>query len=88
MATIEQVRDAMHTAPFRGFTLKLTDGPEYFVRHPDFISVPVSPRGRDVVIHDDKGTHCIDILHVVEVEYPDPGEPAPLAESKSEDNGA
>jgi hypothetical protein len=88
MATIEQVRDAMHTAPSRGFTLKLTDGQEYFVRHPDFISVPVSPRGRDVVIHDDKGTHRIDILHVVEVEYPDPGELALVAESKAEGNGA
>jgi hypothetical protein len=87
MATIEQVRDAMQTVPFRGFTVKLTDGQEYFVKHRDFISVPATPRGRDLVIHDDKGTHRVDILHVVQVEYPDPGEPSPAA-GQAGGNGA
>jgi hypothetical protein len=86
MATVEQIRDAMHRAPFRGFTVKLTDGQKYVVRHPDFISVPALPRGRDLVIHDDKGTHRIDLLHVVEVEEPDETEPA--AAEKAEGNGA
>ena len=87
MATVEQVRDAMHRAQFRGFAVKLTDGNTYFVHHPDFISVPATPRGRDVVIHDAKGTHRIDILHIVEVEEPDAGESA-AAGSKADDNGA
>ena len=71
MATIEQVRDAMHTQPFRAFTVKLVDGQSYTVKHPDFISVPTSPRGRDLVIHDDKGTHRIDLNLVVEVHVPE-----------------
>jgi hypothetical protein len=68
MATIEMVRAAMHAAPFRGFIIRLTDGRSYYVKHPDFISVPASPRGRDLVLHDDAGTHRIDIMHVVEVD--------------------
>jgi hypothetical protein len=88
MATIEQVRDAMREAPFQGFTLKLTDGQKYFVKHRDYISVPATPRGRDVIVHDEKGTHRIDILHIVEIESPDAGEPSPAAESNAESNGA
>lgn len=88
MATVEQVRNAMHKVPFLGFTVRLTDGRNLFVRHPDFISVPVAPRGRDLIIHDDKGTHHVDILHVVEVDEPDAGEATPAAESTAEGNGA
>jgi hypothetical protein len=85
MATIEQVREAMHKQPFLGFTVRLVDGRFYQVKHPDFISVPVGARGRDLVIHDQVGTHHVDILHVVEVEVPDPGEPSPA--SKARGNG-
>jgi hypothetical protein len=87
MATVDQVRSAMHRVPFHGFTVRLTDGRHFFVKHPDFISVPTSPRGRDLVIHDDKGTHRVDILHVVEVHEPDAGEASPAAESKAGGDG-
>ena len=70
MATIEQVREAMHRQPFLGFTVRLTDGRSYHVKHPDCISVPENPRGRDLMIHD-RGTHRVDILHVVEIEEPE-----------------
>jgi len=70
MATIEQVRDAMHRQPFLGFTVHLTDGKSYHVKHPDFISVPQSARGRDMFIHERDATHRIDILHVVRLEEP------------------
>jgi hypothetical protein len=73
MATIEQVRNAMHRQPFRGFTVRLVDGRSYHVKHRDFISVPETPRGRDLVIHD-KGTHHVDILMVVEIDEPEPVE--------------
>jgi hypothetical protein len=82
MATIDQVRDAMHGQPFRGFTVRLVDGRSYVVKHPDFISVPVLPRGRDLVIHDREGTHHIDILLVVEVEIPEPEEAGSQAQGR------
>ena len=50
MATLEQVRDAMHRQPFLPFTVHLVDGRSYLVKHPDFIAIPESPRGRDLTI--------------------------------------
>jgi hypothetical protein len=89
MATRQQVRDAMHTQPFRGFTIKLSDGRTFFIHHPDFIAVPANERGRDVTVNDREGTHRIDLLHIVEVSYPDLGETATSpAGSPAEDNGA
>jgi hypothetical protein len=71
MATNQQVRDAMHTQPFRAFTVKLVDGECYTVKHPDFISVPTLPRGRDLVIHDEKGMHLIDLNLIEEIHIPE-----------------
>ena len=87
MATIQQVRDAMHRAPFRGFTVRLSDGRHFVISHPDFISVSPIPQGRDLVIHDDVGTHRIDLLHVVEVSEPDPGQVSSPG-SRAEGNGS
>lgn len=69
MATREQVREAMHRQPFLGFTVRLTDGRTFDVRHRDFISIPETDRGRNLVIHD-RGMHLIDILHVRDCEWP------------------
>jgi hypothetical protein len=77
MATVEQVREAMHGQPFQPFTIRLVDGRSYLVKHPDFISVPESPRGRNLVVHDREGMHLIDILMVVEVQVPQPAETMP-----------
>ena len=71
MATVEQVREAMHRAPFLGFDIRLVHGRSYHVSHPDFLSVPQSPRGRNLMFHDATGrTHRIDLLLVVEIDEP------------------
>jgi hypothetical protein len=57
MATREQVREAMHRQAFLGFTVRLVDGRTYFVRHPDFVSIPTTDHGRDLTVHDDDGPH-------------------------------
>ncbi len=67
MATIEQVRNAMHAQPFQPFTVHLVDGRSYVVKHPNFISVSSQPRGRDLTVHDDHGPHSIDLGLVVEI---------------------
>lgn len=72
MATREQLRSAMHQQPWRGFTIRLTDGRSFRVHHPDFISVPISDRGRDVVVHDAGGLVLLDLLHIVSVDIPEP----------------
>ena len=68
--TPDQIRTAMHTQPFRAFTVFLADGRTFLVRHPDFISL--GPRGREVVIHDDDGMHLIDLGLVLSVCVPEP----------------
>ncbi len=71
MATVEQIREAMHRAPFLGFEMRLVDGRSFHVPHPDFVSVPQSPRGREVMFHDRDGrTHRIDLVLIVEIEEP------------------
>jgi len=71
MATIEQVRNAMHAQPFLPFTIHLADGRRYLVKHPDFIAIPTTRRGRDLTVHDDDGPHYIDLGLVVEI-HPQP----------------
>ena len=69
MATMNQVRKAMHAQPFQPFTLHLADGRTFVVKHPDFIAV--SPNGRETVfVGDDEGIHDIEMLMIVEVETP------------------
>ncbi len=80
MATWNQVRDAMQRQPFRPFTLYLVDGRSYLVGHPDFIAIPMSPRGRELTVYDADGSHLIDMGLVVEVHVPD-AVPTPQAGS-------
>lgn len=71
MAMLNQIRDAMHRQPFRPFTLYLVDGRSYLVPHPDFIAIPMSPRGRDITVHDADGSHMLGMALIVEVHVPD-----------------
>jgi len=72
MAVLNQVRDAMHAQPFRAFTVYLADGRSYLVKHPDFIAIPPTARGRDLTIQDDDGSHLIDMGLIVEIHIPNP----------------
>jgi len=80
MATIEQVRRAMHRQPFVPFTLRLVDGTSYVVKHPDFIAIPPTPRGREATFYaeangsggEEYTTHLIDLGLVQQVIVPSP----------------
>ncbi len=67
MATLNQVRQAMHAQPFRPFSLQLAKGESYQVKHPDFLAIPPTPRGREVVCWVDDEMHLIDLGLVLEV---------------------
>ena len=79
MATVEQIREAMHAQPYVPFKLHLVDGRSYTVKHPDFIAVPSSPRGRNVTVHDDAGSHMLDLNLIVEVHAQPPATTGPTA---------
>ena len=77
MASVRQIREAMHAAPFHPFTVHLVDGRNYFVRHPNLVAIPTTDRGRDFTTHDDDGPHHVDLALVVEIHPVPHGAPAP-----------
>jgi len=70
----------MRHAPF---TVRLVDGRSFKVEHRDFISVPNFPRGRNVMIHEGKHVHEVDILLIQSLDYLETE-----AETQPESNGA
>jgi hypothetical protein len=74
---VNAIREAMYTEPFRPFRLRLADGRELNIPHPDFIAV--APNGRRVVVfsHPDDSLSILEPLLIVSVEVPaaSPGSP-------------
>jgi hypothetical protein len=79
MATLQQIREALHRQPFRPFLLQMANGTTYIVKHHDFIAIPPGTRGRELVLYtegptpDDPVMHLIDLALVLEVVTPAPG---------------
>ena len=64
--TIQQLRTAHHTAPFRPFTVHMADGRSFHVPHPDFLSM--SPTGRTVIIYRENDEFSVlDLLLMTEI---------------------
>jgi hypothetical protein len=63
----DDVREAMHAAPFKPFLLCLADGRRVEIPHPDFISL--SPSGRTAFVWGrDNRHHFIDVALVLSIE--------------------
>jgi hypothetical protein len=83
MPTADRIRDAMHAQPFQAFDIKLVDGTIYTIKHPDYLSVPPSPRAREVTFYSDVGsgddykTHWINLGLILEVIVPSEAGPVP-----------
>ena len=45
--TIEQLRTTHRATPFQPFTIRMADGKQFLIPHPDFLSM--SPAGRTAV---------------------------------------
>jgi hypothetical protein len=76
------IREAMHTEPFRPFTLRLADGRELPVPHPDFIAV--AGNGRRVVVFSpvDDAMAILEPLLIVSFQYAaTPQGPTPATEN-------
>jgi hypothetical protein len=69
---IHAIREALHRQPFRPFSLRLADGRELFVPHPDFVAL--SPRRVVVINHHDESTAILEPLLIVSVEYRSDGQ--------------
>ena len=63
----DQVKKARAQAPFRPFSLFLSDQRRFEIRHPDFLWVV--PGDRVVAVADEKGiVELIDLLHVTSLQ--------------------
>ncbi len=66
--TIDEVRNAVHAAPFVPFVLHLADGRAAEIPHPDFIAVTGPGRHVIVTYTTRSGWSVIDLLLVTELE--------------------
>jgi hypothetical protein len=66
MATRNQVRILITAQPFRPFTVRTNSGATYTVHHPELISC--TPDNREMYLHDDDGTHLLEMLCVEALE--------------------
>jgi len=69
MATSNQVREAMKAQPFRPFLIRLADGRNFRVEHPEFAML--GPNGMELLfVGDDQGIHQIYVPLIVEIDTP------------------
>ncbi len=69
--TIEQLRTTHRASPFQPFTIRMADGRQFPIPHPDFLSM--SPSGRTAVIfHEDGSASVVDLLLMTELELSPP----------------
>lgn len=54
---LEKLRDTLHQQPFRPFTIRMTDGRSFDVRHPDFVAL--SPAGRSAIVWKENGGYSL-----------------------------
>ena len=62
--TVNQIRKALETRPFKPFVLLITGGREYCVPHPEFLMI--TPPGRTIVVADRDG--AVEIIDLILVE--------------------
>ena len=69
--TIEQLRTTHRATPFQPFTIRMADGRQFLIPHPDFLSM--SPAGRTAVVyHADGSASIVDLLLMTELELSPP----------------
>ena len=67
------IREVMQSVPFRPFQLRLADGREFTVTHPD--SIAIGQNGRPILHYDserDNTTTILEPLLIISIEYPPP----------------
>ena len=69
--TIDQLRKAARAEPFRPFTISLTDGRRFLVRHPELILIPREASRTFVVAESGEDYSIIDLLLVTSIDFGD-----------------
>jgi len=64
---IQQIREPHRAQPFKPFTLRMADGNEYTVKHPEFLMITKSGRSTVLATSDD-AVEIIDALLVASIQ--------------------
>jgi hypothetical protein len=69
--TIDRLRQVVHAEPFRPFTICLTDGRQFRVRHPECMLIPPEAARTFVVAESGEDYRIIDLLLVSSIDFVD-----------------
>lgn len=67
--TIERVRQAARTTPFKPFTLSLTDGRRFRVCSPEFIMITPEASRTVVIVESGESYSIVDLLLVTSIDF-------------------
>ncbi len=69
--TIQRLREARHAEPFRPFMIRMADGIEYRVPHPEFLFIPPKAERTFIVAGENGGEDytVLDLLLVTALEF-------------------
>ena len=63
-----RIRELLHATPFQPFVIRMADGKEYRVDHPDFVLAASSDVPQIVIEDREGGMHYLSVLLVTSVE--------------------
>lgn len=67
--TVEQLRKAVHTEPFKPFTILMANGTRYRIGHPEVIMVAPKAERTFVVSEDEETYTVLDLFLVAGLEF-------------------
>ena len=67
--TIDRLRKAVRAEPFKPFTISLTDGRRFFVKHPELILVPPEASRTFVIAEAGEDYSITDLLLVTSIDF-------------------
>ena len=80
MMSLKPLRAALTLKPFRAFWIRMSDGREYRISHPEVIAIV--PGDKIVIVGtDDEGFDLLDVLHITSIHHGNgrPARPRPTS---------
>ena len=64
-----RVRSLLDAAPFRPFVIRMADGREYRIEHPDFVLAAASDVPQITIEEPDGSQHLLSVLLITSIEH-------------------
>jgi hypothetical protein len=58
----DRIRDLLHAVPFRPFVIRLVDGRDFKIEHPDFVHAPPTKTPEVIVSEENGRIHFVSVL--------------------------